>query len=158
MRRDWLKPNWLGIAGVARLSLRVVGYQYPESVWAARGSDWLVIEGTVEDGDDRWEFCDPCLKVEELESLIAWFEDASTNPASIEFTEPLLSFGRTPQLPDVIECRLRAEAVAAVLDPFDERWTVGRSLALEANRNACLRFIHGLRADLARFPRRQFRD
>lgn len=155
MRHSQLEPNWLGTAGVARLSLRVVNYQFPGSARVDRYDDWLVIEGIVEDGDDRWAFRDPCMLAEELEELIAWLQALpGAAVEKVRFTESAISFEHKVEQLWAVNCTLRSWAIPSEIDEFNEVWMLGRTVGLLSSENGRDRFVSGLRADLARFPRR----
>lgn len=87
---------------------------------------WLVIDGTVDLGDQAWSFTDSCLLIEEARELAIWLRNAGQDPIassrtvpgeqvepSLLFMEPVLSFSVAAHRDD--ELVLHVEFTAALV-------------------------------------------
>lgn len=150
-------PNWLGLDGLTRFSLRVGGYEFPglQSSSNEYDANWLFIHGVVEHGTDRWAFHHPCLLVEELDRLITWVGSLpKPTESAASFIEPLISFEEVTGKPWHVRVILRGEAVPPLLPEFNERWRGGRSLTIQTNPSNRDAFVDLLASDLSRHPSR----
>lgn len=90
---------------VARLQLRVVGYQFPEICGGREqphaggepdwDANWLLVRGTVTAADGgTWSFQEPCLTTWEAAALADWLDNAAARQLApgLTFTEPNLEF------------------------------------------------------------------
>ena len=148
---DELTPNWLGVKGSERLSIRVYGYQASEKE-ITPGWEWLYIQCKVETRDKAWVFTDPCLTVAECEELIQWLQTIP-EVEPLAFMEPLLRFEADPDHKRLIRVRLLGESFPPDGDP-EERWTEGYELFLNIGEEQRERFIQTLTYDLERYPKR----
>jgi hypothetical protein len=77
----------------------IVRYQFPDVHEDRWDSNWLIVNGSVSAGGEKWRFTDPCVTTFELADLADWLDelaDDGSQPSAFEFTEPNLKFGYTP--------------------------------------------------------------
>jgi hypothetical protein len=139
-----------------RLSLRIVGYQYPV-VNGSEDDDWLMVEGRVARGELNWTFRDPCLTVDEVRELATWFQrviDRETVPESLGFIEPNLHFEFVRTRWDILRVYFRLEARPPRQDPKESRSALDLWVELDASPTVLERVVAGLRQSLDSFPNR----
>lgn len=131
-------PTRLGFGDGPRISLDIVGYQFPDKPGAGDGRDWdanwLVVAGEARSGDGRtWSFRDPCLTTWEARRLGRWLQDVidgSVLPSELDggpeerllvFTEPNLAFSLEDRSADrlVLRVHLSLESRPPWLGPGD---------------------------------------
>ncbi len=155
LRPGELTPNWLGVKGSDRLSVRIQGYQFPQVEATADDpydANWLYIQGRLETRTTNWKFVDACLFTWECEELIEWlrkFPEVET----LEFMEPLFRFEADPDHKRLIRVRLLGESFPPDGDP-EEQWIGGYELFLNIGEEQRERFIQTLTYDLERYPKR----
>ncbi len=151
------EPIYLGTSGCDRLSIRIVGYEFPgDREPGGINSNWLMIRGDIERADTRWSFTDPSLTTVELAELIQWLRELPRPTLErIRFLEPLFAFSVAERDEDAwtVVAELRAEAVPRALRAEDD-WNEGIRLSLEVTPRNRDRVVEALEADLRRFPAR----
>jgi hypothetical protein len=84
-----------------RLSLRIVGYQFPDASDPALLFSWHMVNGTVSSADGAWSFDGPALTCHESPAVSRWLRDVassihdSTVLPELAFIEPNLTFEAT---------------------------------------------------------------
>ncbi len=80
------------VDGNIRLSLEVVGYEFPDSP----KDDWCLLQVGIDQEGQTCELIDPALETTELVHLLRWFSSLSEGRlpryAHLTFTEPCISF------------------------------------------------------------------
>lgn len=123
------------------VGMRPVRWQFPPDA-GAWDDRWLVIDGTVDLGDEAWSFTDPCLLIEEARELALWLRNAAegriasgrTVPgeeveSSLSFMEPVLGFSVPAHRDDELVLHVQFTAEAApprlrVENPRSAQYTV----------------------------------
>jgi hypothetical protein len=89
----------LGDSRRESLSIRVVGYQFPEAEDPRQRFSWHMVEGEAQCPEGRWTFRYAALTCDESPLVSAWlreagaaFETRGSHPVPLTFTEPNLSF------------------------------------------------------------------
>lgn len=104
------------VEGNAHLTLRVAGYQFPDSP----EEDWLLIDLAVYHAGQCFEHIDPAMEVNELLDLRNWFHDLQHRRlpkyATVYFTEPCLTFCFLRSSPEHV--RVGIELDAELKPPF----------------------------------------
>jgi hypothetical protein len=85
--------------GPNRLSLEVVGYQFPDAPDPAERCSWHMISGHADCEQGSWRFCWQALTCDESPRVSAWLTDSADSlrqrrgvPQPLHFTEPNLAF------------------------------------------------------------------
>ncbi|GLR12104.1 hypothetical protein GCM10007907_08940 [Chitinimonas prasina] len=104
------------VEGNVHLTLRVAGYQFPDSP----DEDWLLIDLTVHHDDQCFGRIDPAIEVNELLDLRNWFHDLQHRRlpkyATVDFTEPCFTFHFLRS--DPAHVRIGVELDAELKPPF----------------------------------------
>ena len=85
--------------GPNRLSLEVVGYQFPDALDPAERCSWHMVSGHADCEQGSWQFCWQALTCDESPRVSAWLTDSADSlrqrrgvPQPLHFTEPNLAF------------------------------------------------------------------
>jgi len=104
------------VEGTVHLTLRVAGYQFPDSP----EEDWLLIDLAVHHAGQCFERIDPAMEVNELLDLRNWFHDLQHRRlpeyATVHFTEPCFTFRFLRSSPEHV--RIGVELDAELKPPF----------------------------------------
>lgn len=145
----------LGTPGLNRFGMAILRYESPQHrAPCDTDSNWLVVQGEVNRGNDSWTFTDPCLLTGELQQLIAWLAQPPRAKSSICFTEPLLRFAWPTDATEPLTVQLRGEAVPERMLAGRARWDEGITLDLIVSPQQLRTFASGLAEDLRRCPPR----
>ncbi|MCD9154948.1 WapI family immunity protein [Aeromicrobium duanguangcaii] len=139
------------------LDLSIAGYEFDATTLGADAewdANWLVVAGEVTTAGETWTFRNPCLTTWEARELLEFLREAKVD-ASVEFTEPNLSFHVTEATDDTVTVGacLRAEAAAATAT-HDVRWGSGTSVWFRVSRGGLDEAATAWAAELECFPQR----
>jgi hypothetical protein len=76
------------------LKFNAIGWEFPNAI-SPDDKSWLIIKIEVDDGVKRWKAIDPCLRIDELDSLLFWLKkifDKQIFDDVLYFTEDAISF------------------------------------------------------------------
>jgi hypothetical protein len=133
--------------------LVIVSYQQPDVHEDRWDSNWLIVNGTVAAGGEKWSFTEPCVTTFELADLADWFDELATDgtqPSSFAFTEPNLRFAFTPWPRPAVQLTF-AEASAPASVPQAERST-GITVEFPMPLPNAAALAAGIRRALADYP------
>ncbi len=81
----------LAASNKSALTLKIIGYEFPEIEGHRYDSNWLIVEVTVTHPEGSWTASDPSLLTFEVTRLADWLEninDGKKVDDTIYFTEP----------------------------------------------------------------------
>lgn len=159
----------LGSADGAIVSLRPLGYQFPErSESTVDGFDWdanwLIVAAEIRTADGReWSFTSPCLTTAEADALGDWLDALSANRTTIgelANLEPVLSFQPDDHTDDHAhdrsdgQCRFRLRLALEALPPWSRDRFGSLDVPLTLSPADLTAAAQSWRADCAAFPAR----
>ncbi len=141
-----------------RLSLRVLGYEYPGDTSDEFDSNWLFVELSACIGGRTWRVRSACLLTWELEWIARWMESTAAGEPfdrSLDFVEPCLLFewigrsGARTEFRVYVELECRPPWAKALGAPRKDCW-----VTLHADRSELGRAAEDARRQRSMFPTR----
>ena len=121
--------------------LLIVRYQYPDVHEDRWDSNWLIVNGSVSAGDEKWRFTDPCVTTFELADLADWLDELATDgsqPSAFEFTEPNLKFTYTPWPQRAVQLTFAHDSAPSTRSEVERRNGVTVEFPLSGSQAAAL--------------------
>jgi len=121
--------------------LLIVRYQYPDVHEDRWDSNWLIVNGSVSAGGEKWRFTDPCVTTFELADLADWLEELATDgsqASAFEFTEPNLKFTYTPWPQRAVQLTFAHESAPSTRSEVERRTGVTVEFPLSGSQAAAL--------------------